>query len=139
MRRKRTLIEDSRKISIFDRAEQALLRTGIRAKVTVGKGENMLRFHINTEDMREPTCWIEHSDPSGGKPLEYQVGFATSDLSGGQKKCGRCVAALYLPAGARIFACRHCHNLTYESVVDDMCYGRARRRAHPKWRLRNAA
>ena len=29
--------------------------------------------------------------------------------------CGRKVAKLYLPPGARYFGCRHCYDLTYES------------------------
>ena len=30
--------------------------------------------------------------------------------------CRRRVAVLYLPSGAESFACRHCYNLTYQSV-----------------------
>jgi len=31
------------------------------------------------------------------------------------KNCGRRVAKLYMPPGARYFLCRHCHDLTYKS------------------------
>lgn len=30
--------------------------------------------------------------------------------------CGRRIGRLYLPAGQRVFRCRHCYNLTYESA-----------------------
>jgi hypothetical protein len=35
---------------------------------------------------------------------------------GGEKKCGRRCRFLYSPAGAKRFACRECHDLTYEST-----------------------
>jgi hypothetical protein len=31
-------------------------------------------------------------------------------------RCGRRVRVLYLPSGQRYFGCRHCYNLTYDSV-----------------------
>lgn len=33
----------------------------------------------------------------------------------GNRICNERVAMLYLPPGKEVFACRHCHNLTYES------------------------
>ena len=33
-----------------------------------------------------------------------------------RQPCGRRVGRLYLPPGAAIFGCRHCHNLTYQST-----------------------
>jgi hypothetical protein len=32
------------------------------------------------------------------------------------RPCARRVSALYLPPGSSLFACRHCHDLTYRSV-----------------------
>jgi hypothetical protein len=32
------------------------------------------------------------------------------------RQCGKRVARVYLPSGQRIFGCRYCHNLTYQSV-----------------------
>jgi hypothetical protein len=32
------------------------------------------------------------------------------------KPCGKLAGRLYLPPGEEVFACRHCHNLTYRSV-----------------------
>ena len=60
------------------------------------------------------------SDP--GHPEVYDVAVATTRPHfGGLRwwlicpQCGRRCGKLYLPSGARRFACRLCHNLTYTS------------------------
>jgi len=40
--------------------------------------------------------------------------FSCPCIVGGEE-CGRRVGKLYRPPGSRYFACRHCHDLTYES------------------------
>jgi len=47
----------------------------------------------------------------------------------GCPRCGRRAGKLFLPPGARRFACRQCHNLTYESVQD----AHQTDRRHARW------
>lgn len=47
----------------------------------------------------------------GGKRFWFRCPFVSDG-----KSCGRRVGRLYLPPGARVFGCRHCHNLTYQSA-----------------------
>ena len=65
--------------------------------------------------------------------MEYPVGLEWTACHYGGKRpwflcpcCGRRVAVLY---GARIYACRHCHNLAYDSQRETK-YGRLLNRAH---------
>lgn len=61
------------------------------------------------------------------KDLAYLVGLTYDTTPWGARRawficpntrCGRRVGALYLPPGEYIFACRHCHNLTYQAAQE---------------------
>ena len=65
------------------------------------------------------------------EPLDYSIPLTTTPTPWGALRwwftcpaagCGRRVGALYLPPGARRFACRHCHNLTYQACLDSHKY-----------------
>lgn len=69
---------------------------------------------------------VQYAGPPGQKPEELAclVRVVWTPCTYGGKRpwflcpgmeCGRRVAKLYLPRGARDFRCRHCHGLTYAS------------------------
>lgn len=69
-----------------------------------------------------------------GHPVDYDypVQLTTSKLAWGKLRywficpafgCGRRVGCLYLPAGGKYFACRHCYHLSYQ----------ARQEGYQKW------
>ncbi|MFC2970492.1 hypothetical protein, partial [Acidimangrovimonas pyrenivorans] len=75
------------------------------------------------------------------EPMRYAVSLATTTCNlGGERKwficpalrCGRRVALLY---GGRIFACRHCHDLTDPSQREDASDRAARRAERIRTRL----
>jgi hypothetical protein len=84
--------------------------------------------------MRVELDWVDfrysHRDRGGGewKSEEYSVYFASTPCNFGGSRlwflcpgqgCSRRVAILY---GGSIFACRHCHNLSYESQREQPHY-----------------
>ena len=78
---------------------------------------------------------ITDSDTGETTPFRYSTDLVSTPCRfGGQRwwficplvNCSRRVGVLYLPYGAKYFGCRHCYNLTYESVqthdkrIDDL-------------------
>lgn len=97
-------------------------------------GETVASINIRTEADRLILNYRSRSHGGEWQPMEYPVHLEWTPCNlGGQrvwftcpgKGCGRRVAVLY---GGSIFACRHCHQLAYESQRETS-YDRAARRA----------
>jgi hypothetical protein len=67
----------------------------------------------NEEDIRIPIALQATYPALGGKRWWFTCPLIVNGVA-----CNRRVGKLYLPAGARYFGCRRCHNLTYESSQD---------------------
>lgn len=68
---------------------------------------------------------VEHTYPIIVTPCNYgkeRYWFECSMYKHG-KYCGRRVAKLYMGGGSHYFACRHCHELTYQARLDGWTYG----------------
>jgi hypothetical protein len=89
-------------------------------------------FGYHVEDWGAPVIRLHYTLGLSNERIEYPIDMtATRPYFGGLRwwflcpmpksrgrdvqSCGRHVAKLYLPPGARHFACRLCHDLTYES------------------------
>lgn len=97
-------------------------------------GETMASIQIRAETNRVVLDYRNRSNGGEWQQMEYPVYLEWSDCTlGGQRVwfqcpatgCGRRVAILY---GGRVFACRHCQRLAYESQresYDDRALRRA--------------
>lgn len=97
-------------------------------------GEKVGSINLRTE---ENQIWLHYrtrADGADWEPMEYSVRLLSQQLHyGGHRQwfacpargCGRRVAILY---GGRVFACRHCHRLAYQSQREQN-YQRYQRRA----------
>lgn len=100
-----------------------------------GKDTSSIDFELNAPDSWIRLCYrFVHN----GEKFDYRVPLTTTDLPWGGVRwwfvcpltcngryCGRRVGKLYLPPGGKYYACRHCHNLTYESCQESHKYDRA--------------
>lgn len=79
---------------------------GIELKYTVSTGFR--------SDTKENLCYRVELETT---PCNYggQRYWFTCPLTKNGVYCGRRVAKLYLPPGAKYFGCRHCHDLSYKS------------------------
>jgi len=86
---------------------------------------------------RERLLWLTHAALDEIETQTYALRLSTTDLSWGGKRwwfhcplvrdnvaCDARAAKLYLPPGARYFACRKCYDLTYESCQDSHRFDR---------------
>ena len=88
-----------------------------------GEQKTAVRLKINMET--GPYIRLEYTaiDSEGDKTdYDYQVNLASTPCYFGGlrwwfvcRSCGRRAGVLYLPLWARLFKCRHCYNLTYQS------------------------
>lgn len=96
-----------------------------------------LAYTVNTKNMLAPWIQLSYTLLRTQEYVEYRVALSTILLcSGGLRwyfqcplsingiPCNRRVCILYLPPGARYFACRDCHDLTYKSCQESHVYDR---------------
>ena len=97
-------------------------------------GEKVADINIRTEHGRVILNYRSRSHGDEWQPTEYPVYLEWTGLHFGGRRawflcpgrgCGRRVAILF---GGGVFACRHCHDLAYDSQRDD-AGSRAMRRA----------
>ena len=87
-----------------------------------------IRYEVNTT---AAPSWLRlsYTFTASGEAVDYRMWLATTcprfgglrwwficPLVVGRRACGRRVGKLYLPPAGRYFGCRHCYDLTYESV-----------------------
>jgi hypothetical protein len=88
---------------------------GLEVMTGADAGAIHLRYTVGSDDRRVnqnyPVSLETTTLPFGGRRWWFRCPAGRVD--GGP--CGRRVAILYLPPSQRVFACRHCHDLAYES------------------------
>lgn len=106
-------------------------RTGVLA-VPLGWRAGSFGYAVHSPNLGEPVIRLHYTLGLSNERIEYPIDLtATRPHFGGLRwwflcpmpknrrrdvlPCGRRVGKLYLPPGARRFACRVCHDLTYES------------------------
>jgi hypothetical protein len=96
-------------------------RISFEAKTGGSGGTLWLRYSVTVrraegepvpESMDYPVALVTTSLPSGGRRWWF---FCRAYKKKVKEPCGRRVGKLFLPHGGRIFACRHCYELAYES------------------------
>ena len=109
---------------------EGILREGI---VDSGWLFCFVHYDVDTVDTTCPRVQLTYDRP--GEHLNYPVFLETTQPQLGGLRwwfqcplCRRRVQKLFLPRGARRFACRHCHQLSYASR-NESPYGRAIARA----------
>lgn len=128
-------VESYRKIDVRRWAREGYLQPGLRFgwKWSV-YGEKTGSITVQAERGRVILDYRVRESGDEWESLQYAVQLTTTDCNlGGYRQwflcpasgCGRRVACLY---GGRIFACRHCHRLSYSSQREDAS-DRAGRRA----------
>ncbi len=134
-------VEDCRAISAAMMMHHGLLRPNQHANSTVTwtdneTGEVRLAVRCAAETGRDSgTLRLQYARPKYGETFDYHIGLTTTPLPWGGLKwwftcpltkheisCQRRVGKLYLLG--RYFACRHCHELTYQSCQDSHKYDR---------------
>ncbi len=93
-----------------------------------GEVTSSISYTSNTLDSDTPYLRLRYTNKNSDQEYDYKVLLtSTSPNYGGKrwwffcpaKKCGKRVGVLY---GGKIFACRHCYNLTYESQNEAIHY-----------------
>lgn len=140
----RSTTDDYRRLDVRRWAREGMLRPGWRGGWQWSRGgEVVASIQMRAESERVVLMYRHRSGDGDWKDEEYPV-FLSHTLCtfGGTRPwflcpargCGRRVAVLY---GGAIFACRHCHQLAYESTREDAGDRAARRadliRARLKW------
>lgn len=94
-----------------------------------GEPSGNIRYQIEKRGADLVLRLIYTVTPQGAAPVpyDYPVLMTSTKTAWGALRwwftcpaagCGRRVGVLYLPPGAQVFACRHCHNLTYQTCLD---------------------
>jgi hypothetical protein len=131
------VVEDCLQLDAARWTREGILRAGVRQAgiwhwIFASGRECSLSYELNSVNAGDAWVRLDYSCsvPPPGQALaeSYTVGLTTTrppfgglrwwfrcplDADGGP--CGRRVRTLYLPAGATLFGCRHCHELTYTS------------------------
>jgi hypothetical protein len=100
----------------LDEGGAVLASIGLAARTGEESGTIRLSYAVTRpgrgrEVQDYPIPLVTTSLPSGGR----RWWFRCAASRGGGPPCGRRVGKLYLPRGGTVFACRCCHDLTYES------------------------
>ena len=126
---------DMRALDVRKLQRQGLLKPGQSFGWSwTRRGETIASIHLNVDSDRVTLDY--RNQPNGGEwqAMNYPVRLAWTRCNyGGQRAwwlcpavgCGQRVALLY---GGKVFACRHCHELAYESqreAPDDLAARRA--------------
>ena len=91
-------------------------------------------WRMNGQEIGWISCELRHASgtpylvlsyTTGGKQQLYNVGLVSTPCQFGGMRlwfqcphCGRRAGCIFLPPGEHIFACRHCHGLTYTSAKE---------------------
>jgi hypothetical protein len=121
---KRQTVEDSLTLNLSQLAREGSFRAGNSGSVRWLRGEaetGAISFVVRQAEAGLVLDLHYHLKQTGENvtvPIHLET---TRPRFGGIRwwgrcPCGRRVARLYLPSGATRFACRQCHELTYESV-----------------------
>ena len=137
---KKITVEECNKLEVSFLKEQGflekgrLLRTGSIRWSIAGQdiGSIGIRVSLGTEgsspghsNFLEVNYTITDPETGEKKNCNYRADLVSTPCRfGGQRwwficpivNCDRRVGVLYLPYGGKYFGCRHCYNLTYESV-----------------------
>jgi len=142
---RRATVEECRTIDAGKWSREGGLRVGVRSTGgwhwTNGRtGEEVasVGYLLDTTDAAAPWFRLLYRSRVGnGEPesMSYRVELETTALPWGGVRwwfrcplsvngvpCGRRVAKIHLPPGARHFGCRRCHDLTYESSQESHRY-----------------
>jgi hypothetical protein len=97
-------------------------------RVSKGSQQASFGFELDATNLVCPWIRLMYRNCDSGEVMDYRIHLDTTDpnfdgwrfwflcpLTVGARMCGKRVAKLYLPPGARYFGCRHCHDLTYLS------------------------
>ena len=128
-------VEDCRWLSAAALTRAGLLRPAHRSSTTItwtDKDTGEVRFALRCEaetGCGAGTLRLQYDRPKYGETFDYVIRLTTTPLPWGGLKwwftcpltkretpCFRRVAKLYLLG--RYFACRHCHELTYQSCQE---------------------
>ncbi|MGH8063668.1 MAG: hypothetical protein ACRERE_00220 [Candidatus Entotheonellia bacterium] len=102
--------------------ESIRVSSGFVAKTTGGEGWLRLSYELTpTKDAVECSIVLTTTTPNFGGVRWW----AWCPFIGSSERCLQRVRCLYLPPGAREFACRGCHNLTYRSCQEGHKYDRS--------------
>jgi hypothetical protein len=131
----RTTTNQMRSLDVRRLARDGLLTPGLAFGWNWTRhGETTASIQIRTETDRVILSYRRRDYAGEWQQMEYPVFLEWTDCSLGGRRawfqcpaqgCGRRVAILY---GGRVFACRHCHKLAYESqreAYDDRACRRA--------------
>jgi hypothetical protein len=131
--REKTPVEDCLSLSVEKLQRNGLFRAGVNAagsigwmNTTTGKEFSAIGYEVSTLDT---FAWlsVHYTLTRTGESVDYRVRLTASPLPWGgirwsflcpNTNCGRACRKLYLPSGARFFACRRCHRLTYRSAQE---------------------
>jgi hypothetical protein len=104
-----------RQVSWVDKQEN------IKSSVSLWLGEDyksvQLTYEVSPRTEDAESEFVSYSVPILNMPCHYggQRFFFVCPLTTDGRYCGRRVAKLYLPRGAKYFGCRHCYDLSYDS------------------------
>lgn len=140
----RSTTDEYRRLDVRRWAREGMLRPGYRGGWQWSRGgESVASIQMRADTNRIVLTYRHRRGDGDWKDEEYPVFLARTPCTYGGTRpwficpargCGRRVAILY---GGEIFACRHCHQLAYESTREDVSDRAARRadwiRARLKW------
>jgi hypothetical protein len=139
---KRDTVEDCLALDVNKLTRDRMLREGrlVSGSLTwtntrTGEQVSSLGFEADTRDGASGSLRLTYTIRRTGDQLDYRVPLTTTALPWGGVRwwftcalsrdgvyCGRRVAKLYLPPGARYYGCRHCYDLTYTSCQESHKY-----------------
>ena len=135
---KKDIVEDCRMLDVNRWTREGILRERVRhfggwrwCNAATGEETSSIGYEINTRDMAFPCVRLYYTFTRTQELLDYTVMLQTTQLYPGGVRwwftcplkvdgryCLRRTGKLYLPPGGRYFGCRHCYNLTYQSVQE---------------------
>ena len=123
-------VEDSLVLDVVVLMRKKLLSIGTQTYGSIrwtytrdGSERAAIGFNVDTTNPSSAFVLLDYK--VGGEPQRYSVSMTTTHPPLGGLRwwwrcpavgCTRRVRKLYLPPSSRVFACRTCHHLTYESV-----------------------
>jgi hypothetical protein len=137
---KKTVVEDCLDLDATAWMREGTLKVGVLASGTwrwnYRSGRSfVVNYELDTLDLAVPSVrlsysWVWRASPEP-QSADYRVRLTTTrphfggvrwwfvcPLTVGGRSCNRRVGKLYLPAAARYFGCRRCHDLTYRSAQE---------------------
>jgi hypothetical protein len=130
--REKTPVEDCLVLDAGKLQRDKMLREGIHASggltwTNTATGEKVSSIGYVVDTTAAPWIRLHYTRTRDGDKVDYRVRLTTSPLPWGgvrwaflcpAQSCGRVSRKLYLPPGARFFACRLCYDLTYTSAQE---------------------